>query len=56
MIALYHQTKTTIDFWCRQGLLHVCVYCYHVATTYCYKVSRSRKKIVKLVMLKDLIG
>ena len=23
MIALYHQTKTPISFWCRQGLNHI---------------------------------
>ena len=26
----------------------MCVYCYHVVTTYCHKVNRSRKKNSKV--------
>ena len=34
----------------------ICVYCYYVIITFCYKTSDSRKKnIVKLVIVKCII-
>ena len=30
---------------------HMCVYCYNVIINFCYKVSDSRMKIVKLVIV-----